>query len=276
MPDTRLTVSPALESSLLEAGLLDFEALFTRTDLEIVKALIKERQTLRARTADGTRFYIKRYTDPGPPPALPAILRVVGRDRRNTMKFSSQAAREYAVLQRLADLGVPAPTPAAYMEELDGSRVARAAVITVGLPADQSLEQVLRSGPLPRTRRVRFAVKLGRMLRDMHEGGVNHRDFYLVHILVGEGDRLYVTDLNRADIRRRVGKRWRVKDVAALLHSAPPAVTRTDKARFARAYLGGRLRSHKAFLRAVLRKAARITAHTAKRVAQGAPNYHQG
>ena len=152
--------------------------------------------------------------------------------------------------------------------------MARAALVTVGLPAQISLEQVIRDQPLPPARRQKFARELGAILRAMHEGGVNHRDFYLVHIRVGDNDELYVTDLNRADIRRRVTRRWRVKDVAALLHSAPASVTASDKARFARAYFGQPLRERRPFIQAAIRKAARMTAHTRKRVAEGESNYH--
>jgi heptose I phosphotransferase len=108
----------------------------------------------------------------------------------------------------------------------------------------------------------------------MHEGGVNHRDFYFVHLLVGDGDRIFVTDLNRADLRRRVGRRWRVKDLAALLHSAPPGVTTREMVLFARTYLDSPLRQHRRFLDAVRKKAARMKALTLKRIAQGRPNYH--
>lgn len=251
---------PELEA----AGLLSLDDLFSRTDLAVVKATLAERQTFRA-TCPGGAFYIKRYVDPSPESFWGGLF---------AQPFDSPVQREWAVLRRLYKLGVDAPIPAACIEEREGSRIRRAALITRGLPVNTNL-QALAQTSLPAARRQRLARQLGRILRTMHDGGVNHRDFYLVHILVGEGDRLYVTDLNRADIRRRVTHRWRVKDIAALLHSAPATVTATDKARFLRAYLGRKgLRGARDLVNAVTRKAARMTAHTRKQVARQQPNFH--
>jgi heptose I phosphotransferase len=265
MVDLRILADPDCRDELSAAGLLSLEAIFARQDFEVVKARLQQRQTMRCEAPSGRVYYVKRYNSPPGESFWAGLL---------ARQFSSPAAREWAVLRRLERLGIAAPHPAACIEERNGKRVARAALITAGLPAEISLEKIILEQPLPPARRQRFARELGAILRAMHEGGVNHRDFYLVHIRVGEDDKLYVTDLNRADIRKRVTRRWRVKDVAALLHSAPAAVTATDKARFARAYFGQQLREHKSFVRAVVRKSARMTAHTRKRVEQGEANYH--
>ncbi len=265
MAELRSLVDEPLRADLESAGLATLDSIFARQDYQVVKARLQERQTLRCESPTGRVFYVKRYTSPAADAPWSGLF---------ARAFSSPAAREWSVLRRLARLRVPAPEPAACLEERSGRRVLRAALVTVGLPAEISLQQVIREQPLPPARRQRFARELGRLLRAMHDGGVNHRDFYLVHIRVGEDDRMYVTDLNRADIRHRVTRRWRVKDVAALLHSAPSQVSATDKARFARAYFGRRLRERRAFIEAAIRKAARMTARTQKRVAEGEANYH--
>jgi tRNA A-37 threonylcarbamoyl transferase component Bud32 len=264
MPDVRLLLDESLRGELASAGLLSLDAIFARDDMQVVKARLTERQTFRCESPTGCVFYVKRYVDPEPESFWAGLF---------ARSFSSPAEREWSVLRRLTRIGVPAPQPAACIEEREGKRVLRAALVTVGLPAEISLQRVIREQTLPPARRQRLARELGRLLRAMHEGGVNHRDFYLVHIRVGADDKLYVTDLNRADIRRRVTRRWRIKDVGALLHSAAQA-TATDKARFAREYFGGRLRDHRDMIEAAIRKAARITARTAKRVAEGEANYH--
>jgi len=249
---------------LSESGLLDIEAAYRREDLTMVKNLLEERQTLKVTVPGGRTYYLKRYHRPP-------------RDRffdlLGARRFPSPASREYAVLVRLAELGLPAPVPAACLEEKIGGRIHRAVLITESLPPAVSLEKFLQTGHPPATTRA-LARRLGEMTRTMHEGGVNHRDFYCAHLLLGDGPQLFITDLNRADLRRRVGRRWRVKDVAALWQSAPSTVSRRDLVAWARAYLGGPLRRHRGFLRAVARKADRMKAHTRKRVAQGRPNYH--
>ncbi|MCA8914595.1 MAG: hypothetical protein KDB90_04215 [Planctomycetes bacterium] len=269
MRETRLLVDPALRSELESEGLLDVNALAARGDLETIKARLESRQTYRLVTAAGTTLYLKLYREIEPEPRFAGLF---------ARGFDSPASREWHVLQRLHELRVPTMRPAACIEEVESGVVKRAALLTVGLSAPRSLQKLLLEEftecPQP-ARRWQLTVELGRILRRMHDGGVNHRDFYLVHIRVGHDDELYVTDLNRADIRKRVTRRWRVKDVAALLHSAPASlVTATDRARFARAYLGGRLRDHRDFIEAAIRKSERMTSHTKKRLAQGEANYH--
>ncbi|MCC7508874.1 MAG: hypothetical protein IT464_05835 [Planctomycetes bacterium] len=266
MTETRLLVEDSLRPELEALDLLSLDAIFLRRDLSVVKAKLAERQTLRMESPTGKSYFIKRYKQPAPDPFWSGLF---------AEQFDSPVQREWAVLRRLYKLGIDAPQPAACIEERDGARVLRAALVTVGLPAATNLQALLRTTEISPARRQRIAAQLGRILRTMHDGGVNHRDFYLVHILVGADDRLFVTDLNRADIRKRVTHRWRVKDVAALLHSAPGAVTATDKARFLCAYLGKRkLRAAREFIEAAQRKSARMTAHTRKRVAAGEANYH--
>lgn len=265
MAETRVLADTDLRAELVADGLLNLDALAAR-EMDVVKARLESRQTYRLTTRTGRTLYLKFYRSVEPEPRFARIF---------ARGFDSPASREWHVLKRLIELDVPTMQPAACIEEIEHGRITRAALLTVGLEAPRSLQRLLADEmPSPRRRRA-MATRLGDILRTMHEGGVNHRDFYLVHIRVGPNDDLYVTDLNRADIRKRVTRRWRVKDVAALLHSAPVAlVTATDKARVARAYLGGSLREHRAFIEAVIRKAQRMTAHTRKRVAEGEANYH--
>jgi hypothetical protein len=72
-------------------------------------------------------------------------------------------------------------------------------------------------------------------------------------------------DVGRARHQRSPRERWFVKDVAALLHSAPPAVGRRERLRFLARYLDGRgatdRGARRAFAAAALRKARRIAGH---------------
>jgi heptose I phosphotransferase len=162
----------------------------------------------------------------------------------------------------------------------------------------------------------RLIRAMARLARRLHAARLSHRDFYLCHILVRPGGMpsmpraghalgsseqacprnngagmpppkvhesgamepiLYLIDLQRVTHHRRgLGRRWIVKDLAALLFSSWPSeathirsavFTRTDGLRFAREYFGvPRLGpEHKAILRSVLRKARRIAARQARR-----------
>ena len=253
-----ITCDPEYESRLSAAGLLGFDSLFTRRDLQVVKAKLAQRQTLSTSLPDGTTVFIKRY------PRLRSRL---------LSKAPTPARREWLALQFLRNAGAPTMRPLALLEEREGRLVRRAALMTLGLNAPHTLEEVANEAMAP-ARRHALARDLGRITRRMHDAGVNHRDYYFVHIRVGAGDKLYITDLNRADLRRVVPQRWIVKDLAALHFSAPPGVTSADRVRFLRAYTGKPLRELRAMIRAILRKAERMESHTRKKVQAGEANYH--
>ncbi|MEE9312484.1 MAG: lipopolysaccharide kinase InaA family protein [Planctomycetota bacterium] len=255
-------INQKYRAALESANLLDLPSLFTRQDLVPVKETLESRQTLRIETDNGV-FYIKRY---------PKRVQSGSRFNLISKSFTSLAMREWHVLNLLQDLNIPTMHTAACLES-----PTQAALITAGLDAPVTLEKMAQSewAKMPVARRARFANNVGVILRRMHDGGINHRDFYLVHLRVSADDTVYVTDLNRADIRKFVGRRWRVKDLAALQFSAPSSISNTDRARCFRAYANGdRLRDHKKLILAVLKKADAMHAHTKKKVENGEPNYH--
>ncbi len=97
--------------------------------------------------------------------------------------------------------------------------------------------------------------KLARVMKVMHEGGVNHRDCYLCHFhlhLQGgvsalrlDALALTVLDLHRAQVRCKVPRRWQVKDLAGLYFSSKNiGLTRSDYGRFVVEYTGMRLRDN--------------------------------
>ena len=126
-------------------------------------------------------------------------------------------------------------------------------------------------------------AEAGRLTAAMHAAGVCHRDYYACHLLVnaarlGRGEvELAVIDLHRAQVRRRLPKRARVRDLGALLYSTSAMpLTERDRLRFVAAYAGApagaELRRHGAFWRAVRRRAERLHARAvASGVATGAP-----
>ncbi len=258
-----ITTDPAFETQLRDASLLDFESLFTRPDLQPVKAKLAARQTLKLALPQGITVYIKRY----PKLRKPGLLK--------RASAPSPARREWVALTMLGHFKVPTIRPLALLEQCEGKHTVAAALITLGLDAPQTLEDLAREAAMPAARKHAITRELARITRLMHDSGINHRDYYLVHIRVGAGDSLYITDLNRADLRKVVPERWLVKDLAALQFSAPAnQVSRTDRARFLRAYTGKPLHASRAMIKAVIRKAERMAGHTRKKVKAGAANYH--
>lgn len=262
-PNLEITTEPQFEARLRAAGLLNLDALFTHPGLQTVKAMLAQRQTLKLALPDGTTLFVKRY----PKLRKPGLLK--------RASAPSPARREWMALVMLGHAGVPSIRPLALLEECEGKHVTRAGLITLGLDAPLTLEQVVRDPSLTPARRHALTLELARITRRMHDTGINHRDYYLVHVRVGAGDSLYITDLNRADLRKVVPERWIVKDLAALHFSAPARhVSRADRARFLRAYTGKPLRETRPLIKAIVRKAERMKRHTRKKVEAGAANYH--
>jgi len=200
------------------------------------------------------------------------------------------ARNEWRAIARLREVGVRAPVAVAY-----GSRGLNPArrlsfLVTEELAGTVSLEEFCaawrRRPPTPAAKRALIA-RVAAIARAMHEGGVNHRDFYLCHVRiavgagVGAGDsageggnsasdpdfaaahaRLTVLDLHRAQIRRKTPARWRIKDLGGLYFSARDLnLTARDVLRFMRAYRGADLRAlatERRFWQRVARKAKRI------------------
>jgi hypothetical protein len=171
------------------------------------------------------------------------------------------AAAEWEAIRTFRRAGIRAMRGVALGEDVD-----RGSTIWVERSPGRPLDDLLREGKLddPRRRREVVAEAAG-IARRMRQREIHHRDFYACHLITDPdapaGARITVIDLQRARRIPGLRKRWYVKDVAELLHSAPmPPVTRTDAVRFLRRCfgvpkLGPR---EKRFARKVLAKAARI------------------
>jgi len=163
------------------------------------------------------------------------------------------AGNEFRALNRLRELGIPTMTPCGYGERGRNPARRESFLLTEELAGTVSLEELWQSwhGVRPP-----FAVRLGLIealaesARKLHDNGINHRDFYLCHFRLDRAtaDRpvptLYMMDLHRAQMRRKVPARYRVKDVAGLYFSSMDApLTRHDYYRFMRLYRGKSLRA---------------------------------
>ncbi|MDR3214113.1 MAG: lipopolysaccharide core heptose(I) kinase RfaP [Azoarcus sp.] len=164
------------------------------------------------------------------------------------------ARDEWRALERLAELGVDTMRALAFGERGDNPARRHSFIITEELAPTVSLEDICRDWPRtpppPALKRALIA-RVANMARRMHEGGVNHRDFYICHFLlhtepppVPKALRLSLIDLHRAQVRASPPpSRWRRKDLAGLYFSALDiGLTRRDLLRFLRAYLNGPLR----------------------------------
>ncbi|KKN06225.1 hypothetical protein LCGC14_1079460 [marine sediment metagenome] len=129
-------------------------------------------------------------------------------------------------------------------------------VITDDLSDTMSLEELGRQWthrPPSFRSKQNLIEKLAHIAGTMHREGMNHRDFYLCHFLLDKSFAetndyqptmpIYLIDLHRAQIRKRVPKRWQVKDLGSLYFSAYAVpLTQRDLFRFIKTYTGMSLR----------------------------------
>ncbi|KAB7627324.1 lipopolysaccharide core heptose(I) kinase RfaP [Alkalilimnicola sp. S0819] len=227
---------------------------------------IQNRRTLRFER-EGRGFFIK-------------VHRGVG--WREVFKNLSQgklpvlgAGNEWRAIRRLHALGLDTMREVALGVRGLNPAAQESFLVTEELAETLSLEQYAAlwatQPPAPAFRRA-LIKEVARIARVLHGNGVNHRDFYICHLLMDRAQlarpdpaslRLYVIDLHRAQCRRRTPRRWVVKDVGALYYSVMDlGLGRRDLLRFMREYSGGSLREtlsrDAAFWRAVRGRARRL------------------
>lgn len=163
------------------------------------------------------------------------------------------ANNELAAIRRLEALGVATMRPVAFGERGSNPATRRSFIITEALAPTVALDTHCRAWrERPPALRWRHAVieRVADITRRMHRGGMNHRDFYLVHFLLHlepaptpADFRVSLIDLHRAQLRRATPRRWRDKDLAALYFASLEAgLTTRDRLRFLCAYFACPLR----------------------------------
>lgn len=139
------------------------------------------------------------------------------------------AKNEWLALNALAHLDIPAPIPFGYGIEGLNPAGKHSFILLEALTRKISLEELCldwpRNPPSPAFKRALIA-QVAELARKIHDNGINHRDFYLCHFLLDLDNKdtrqpkLYLLDLHRAQIRKNVPLRWRIKDLAGLFFSS--------------------------------------------------------
>lgn len=213
-------------------------------------------------------LYLKRNLDSPRPEGL---LQKIG-----LALVESEARKEVGKIFGFHDAGIPAQRVIAWGEGNFGG-VAASFIATEDLEALPLERYLFRNWGPPLTPEAaedkrEAIIALAKLTRCMHDAGWVHRDFYLGHLFVREGDpdwstRLSVIDVQRATRRPRWWIRSRIKDLASLHFSADPAyIDDSDRTLFMKTYLGvDRFNPiHRFLLEWIRRKADRIRRHTEK------------
>ena len=234
-----LYLRPDLAAAWGEDGLFERMA---GLDGEVYRA-VANRRTLRV-VAGGRAYFAKIHGAVGWGEIVKNLL---------TLRLPVVGARnEFEACRHLERAGVAAPTVAAFGER--GANPARrfSFVVCDALEGRESLEDLSnrwdREPPAPRELR-RLVMAVAAFARALHGAGVAHRDFYICHLLLDVAGyragrvELAVIDLHRAQIHRRIPRRWLRRDLAALLYSVLDLpLSRRAWLRFLRVYRNRPLR----------------------------------
>ena len=266
-----IVANKAFTEVLLQNRLDTFESFMEYTDLEIVKQAVKERSTAKLVLDDGhsqAAFFLKRHTTP----PLREYLELLAR-----FSWPKSAFNEWRAIIRFHQVGLPTMVCVAAGEKRNFLGVVKQSFILTkeikdAYRLDHYLAEWLRQ-PLSREqiqKKRHLIWRLAQLTRKMHTMGLNHRDYYLCHIFIRITQQsadfdLFIIDLHRVDIRKKVGNHWIVKDLASLnFSSLELPIHTTDRMRFFKLYLQkDRLEKKDCrLLRQILKKTKRIAHHT--------------
>lgn len=197
----------------------------------------------------GQSYFVKMYTGLG-----------WGRICKSLLSLKTppilSAYNEWLAIKILTGLGIDTMNIVAYGERGRNPARRQSFLVTDDLNPAQSLEDVCRDwrdNPPAVAFKRGLLKRIAEITRKMHTHGINHRDYYLCHFLLdtskvnGSNDfnalRLFLIDLHRVQFRKKVPRRWQIKDLASLYFSALDiGLTRRDCLRFIRLYTSEPLR----------------------------------
>lgn len=220
---------------------------------------VKNRKTLRF-FLEGKPYFVKLHRGVG--------WREIFKNLFQLKKPVLGAANEYLAIRKFEALGLDTMKIAAFAERGLNPASRESFLVTEELCNMTSLEDFCygwKDNPPPSGLKHRLISELARICSVMHGAGVNHRDCYICHFLLDRSSfekgelRLFVLDLHRAEIRRRIPRRMQVKDLAGIFFSSMDlGLGKRDALRFIAAYSRGGAPVDKSLWRDVLNTAVKL------------------
>ncbi|HTM63116.1 MAG TPA: lipopolysaccharide core heptose(I) kinase RfaP [Gammaproteobacteria bacterium] len=157
------------------------------------------------------------------------------------------AKNELLAIKKLHQLGIHVPAVAGFGERGKNPASRESFILMEELAPVTSLEMLCanwKKSPPSFAYKHYLLQQAAHIARTLHENGINHRDFYICHLLLEqlpgvdvEHAKLFLIDLHRAQIRAQIPLRWRIKDLAGLYFSSLDAgLTLRDLLRFMKYY----------------------------------------
>ena len=193
---------------------------------------------------EGERYFAKVFMGVGWRTLLRALLKF--------RKPVISAENEWRAIEKLQQIGIATMEVVGYGKRGRNPARRQSFLITKELTSTVSLEDFCRDWksqpPPPRFKR-QLIKRVAQIAKQLHDHGMVHRDLYLCHLLLDNSGatsgvvdtlpQLHLIDLHRAEQHRRLGRRWRIKDVAGLYFSSMDiGLTRRDLLRFIETYSG--------------------------------------
>ncbi|MBA4063708.1 MAG: hypothetical protein C0501_08345 [Isosphaera sp.] len=175
---------------------------------------------------------------PGPGGPVPAVLkRLPPRSWVDPVKNlfrRSPALRSWVNGHTLRDRSIPTPRPLAVFHRYRGRLPGTGYILTELVPGAVQFDAAVRAGAGGAA-----GLGLARVLRQMHDRGVSHRDLKAANVVLAGGTAPVLIDLVGVSTGAPLGVARRARELARLNASflADPAVTRAARLRFLRAYL---------------------------------------
>ncbi len=215
--------APAAQRPLLDALLADPERALLGPS-SVARPRMGRKRFYRLAAPDGAAaLFVKVFGAPGGAPGWLAVLR------------GSHARREAAVAAAIAERGFPAAVPIAFGERWQGLRLRDSFSVVAELPA-RDLRSVLLDRALTGARRQRALERFGELQRRLHDAGIDQDDTSPNNFLIDADGAFTLIDFERCHVGRALGaRRWRL---LAKLQRHRLGVSRTDRLRFLRGYLG--------------------------------------
>ncbi len=203
---------------------------------------VKSRKTIST-TISGKNYFVKMHRGIG-----------WGEILKNILSFKSAtlgAKQEYKAIREMEKAGILVPEVCAFATDGMNPAGINSFIVTKQIEYQYDLENFCQTWPDHPPSflfKRRLICRVAEIARNMHAAGMNHRDFYLCHLLLdgrSENDfDLYLIDLHRVQIRKKVPLRWKIKDLSGLYFSAMGiGLTRRDEYYFLMHYYQQPLKS---------------------------------
>lgn len=121
--------------------------------------------------------------------------------------------KEWSLLIKMLDKGLPVPIPAAIKVERRGL-LYTADIMMHRIPNSRTLMQILMTDELAEG----YWIAIGSVIRRFHEDGIYHADLNANNILVDEGGRCFLIDFDRCGIRK-ANLKWQHENLSRLKRS---------------------------------------------------------